>query len=241
VATELIMLEQSFNDSAERKHEFELLHNREYIQFVQAIGFGVGRMRPIRPNSLRRPALRDIRFDGVAADNPPTDQGYWRALFVPEKSNAVEHLHTASRRDFLDPDGFGIAIVPPLTVTGFVEHGFHYPPINGMVDAKRWMILRLDLVSLLKFAEPRVYVLDHLPRMDQLSSENAPTRPLDAFESDALAKLRTDEDVIVKSEGTEYRMLGSLRAAKQCLDCHGVQRGELLGAFSYSLRHETGR
>jgi hypothetical protein len=30
-------------------------------------------------------------------------------------------------------------------------------------------------------------------------------------------------------------MLGSLRAAKQCLDCHNVQRGELLGAFSYRL------
>jgi hypothetical protein len=107
-------------------------------------------------------------------------------------------------------------------------------------DDSKWTISRLELVSLLKFDEPRVYVLDHLPRMDQLSSDNAPTRPLDAFESESLAKLRTDEDVVVKGEGTDYRMLGSLRAAKQCLDCHGVLRGELLGAFSYSLRHEAG-
>ena len=57
--------------------------------------------------------------------------------------------------------------------------------------------------------------------------------------SEALAKLWHDEDVVVKSAGDDYRMLGSLRAAKQCLDCHSVQRGELLGAFSYSLRHEA--
>jgi hypothetical protein len=82
-------------------------------------------------------------------------------------------------------------------------------------------------------------VLDHLPRMDRLSSDDAPTRPLDAFETDALAKLWKDEDVVVKNDGDDYRMLGSLRAAKQCLDCHSVQRGELLGAFSYSLRHES--
>jgi len=30
-------------------------------------------------------------------------------------------------------------------------------------------------------------------------------------------------------------MLGSLRAAKQCLECHTAKRGDLLGAFSYVL------
>jgi hypothetical protein len=30
-------------------------------------------------------------------------------------------------------------------------------------------------------------------------------------------------------------MFGAVRAAKQCLKCHFVQRGELLGAFSYVL------
>jgi nitrate reductase cytochrome c-type subunit len=72
--------------------------------------------------------------------------------------------------------------------------------------------------------------------MDQLSSDNVPTRSLDSFESKSLAQLWADEDVVVSHEGNEYRMLGSLRAARQCLECHSVQRGELLGAFSYSLR-----
>jgi hypothetical protein len=30
-------------------------------------------------------------------------------------------------------------------------------------------------------------------------------------------------------------MLGPIRATKQCTQCHGCERGELLGAFSYIL------
>ena len=30
-------------------------------------------------------------------------------------------------------------------------------------------------------------------------------------------------------------MLGSLRATKECLQCHRVEHGALLGAFSYEL------
>lgn len=30
----------------------------------------------------------------------------------------------------------------------------------------------------------------------------------------------------------------SLRASKQCLQCHKVQRGELLGAFTYELQRD---
>jgi hypothetical protein len=33
-------------------------------------------------------------------------------------------------------------------------------------------------------------------------------------------------------------MLGSLRAQKQCLECHRVPHGSLLGAFSYELRRD---
>jgi hypothetical protein len=99
-----------------------------------------------------------------------------------------------------------------------------------------WTLERLELVSLLKFDEPRVYVLDHLPRMDQLSGDDVPTRPLDEFEADALPQLRTAEDIVIDDSAKPLRMLGSLRAADQCRDCHSVARGELLGAFTYFLQ-----
>jgi hypothetical protein len=37
------------------------------------------------------------------------------------------------------------------------------------------------------------------------------------------------------------RMVGSVRAAKDCLDCHSVDRGHLLGAFTYELVPEQPR
>ena len=152
----------------------------------------------------------------------------WRAFWNAGKSNTVEHLHRASELDFLDPESFGGLIDAPSKVAGFVEHALHYPPSASLEDPDMWTIERLELVSLLKFDEPRVYVLDHLPRMDQLIADNVETRPLDEFESQALQKLQTEEDVVVTHAGARYRMLGSLRAANQCLNCHSAQRGDLL-------------
>jgi hypothetical protein len=75
---------------------------------------------------------------------------------------------------------------------------------------------------------------DELPNMERLAG--VPTRPLNDFEREALHKLRTEEDLVVRFSANTIRMLGSLRAGKTCLECHSVERGELLGAFSYELR-----
>jgi len=56
------------------------------------------------------------------------------------------------------------------------------------------------------------------------------TSPVVRF--DGLAALRKGEDLYVR----EDRMLGSIRSTKQCIACHGGERGVLLGAFSYTLR-----
>ena len=56
------------------------------------------------------------------------------------------------------------------------------PPQNMGQDflAKSKLKLNsLQLISLLRFEAPRAYVLDHLPRMDQLVAEDVPTRDAD--------------------------------------------------------------
>jgi hypothetical protein len=111
------------------------------------------------------------------------------------------------------------------------------PQLAGTgANQERWEVARLDLVSLFKHAEPVAYVSEELPRMDQL--RKAPTRPLDELEKTMLVELQQGEDLQVLLAGDRIRMMGSIRAAKQCRDCHEVQRGELLGAFSYKLRRE---
>ena len=69
--------------------------------------------------------------------------------------------------------------------------------------------------------------------MDEL--RNAETRLVDDFEQRALTQLRNGEDIVLDQQLNTIRLVGAVRAAKQCLDCHSVRRGELLGAFSYLL------
>lgn len=121
----------------------------------------------------------------------------------------------------------------PLSVA-HTEHGMsaqaNFLFANRLTD---WQLSRLELVSLLKSARPRVYLSRNLPNMQELDS--APTRPLDEFETNSLQKLHKGEHLVIESDTTEIRMLGGIRAAAQCVDCHLVQRGYLLGAFTYTL------
>jgi hypothetical protein len=129
---------------------------------------------------------------------------------------------------FLNPTEFGFG-KDRTSIFGFRPHQFRHD-----ADAPtRWQVARLELIGLLKYNEPRAYVSEHLPKMDEL--REATTRTLDNFEQRAISTLASGEDVVVQEVADRMSMLGSIRAAKQCVHCHQVQRGELLGAFSYKL------
>ena len=57
-------------------------------------------------------------------------------------------------------------------------------------------------------------------------------------EARALQSLREGEDLVAEATTHRIEMMGSLRATKQCLDCHHAHRGDLLGAFSYELQRD---
>ncbi len=222
------------------------LHTQKAAVFARAVGFGVARMAYSRPTSWLQPIeLRNIPVGATARDELHESTSYElhfmaSPLHARPDPDEVSEVYYVSKRDFLNPLTLGGATEDRLKFAGFIPHAFHFAPLSAFERPLVWTLDRLELVSLLKFDTPRVYVLDHLPRMDQLSADNVRTRPLDKFETAALEQLRTKVDVVVEHTGDQYRMLGSLRAAKQCLDCHSVQRGELLGAFSYAL-HENAR
>lgn len=65
--------------------------------------------------------------------------------------------------------------------------------------------------------------------------KNAPTRELDGFEAAAIRRLLAGEDVATEETLNRIRMVGAVRANVACLECHNVQRGQLLGAFTYEL------
>jgi hypothetical protein len=230
----------------DRAHaDFAVMRQRQWIlqevhesyveQFIAAPGFGVGRQ-------LRRPDNSTIdlppdepiplaSFDPQASAAPPEGAAGAPGREVPDKASLWD-AHEMNLLDFLNVPGFGY-VRNRDHVAGFQAHHFRKP---AQGPTERWQLERLDLVSLLKFDRPAVYLSDNLPRMDEL--RGARTRPLDPFEGEALASLRRGEDLVPRQDDEGLRVLGSVRAVKQCTECHDVQRGTLLGAFSYKFRRK---
>jgi hypothetical protein len=138
-------------------------------------------------------------------------------------------MHEAGVVDFVYPDRFGF-FKDRRHVAGFQPHRFsEIPPFPT-----RLRLQTIDLVGLVRHEEPVAYVSDSLPSMEEL--REAPTRPLDPFEELGLKALRGGDTLFVRDTTGGLRALGAIRSVKQCLACHGGQRGDLLGAFSYTLQ-----
>jgi hypothetical protein len=228
-----------------RRRALQTIHSGYLLQFVNSSNFGVSRM----PDTAANPRLA---LDPPMIDPIPQPVAIESAISTTESSakmneapsstireaNLTSSLpadaHQSSVYGFLHADDFGL-VESLERVAGFEPHGFRY-----RWDAKTWLeqrepyVQRIELVSLLLHDPPAVYQSEHLPRMDLL--KDAPTRPLDAFELQSLEKLRSGEEIVADAKDHPTRMLGAIRAARQCLTCHEVPRGTLLGAFSYRLR-----
>jgi hypothetical protein len=226
----LLRVEGRINERYDlRSSDLTRLHSMAVELFVNSPGFGSGRMT--------WPSERGLT-DGLR-DGPPVPQPGGRLLPPspdsasasdrrPHDESELSALHEKGIVDFAYPAGFGY-VRDRNRVAGFEPHQFGRVP-----ESKVWSVQTIDLVGLLLHKKPVVYLSDHLPRMDEL--RGAATRPLDAFESEGLESLRRGEDLVVRPAADGLRLLGAVRSARQCVDCHGGERGDLLGAFSYSLR-----
>jgi hypothetical protein len=227
-----------------RSEAIARLHRGTVAAFLQAQGFGEGRLKYVvtpefiespdpEPLSQRRPAAPSA--DGTGEDDGPRRAGpaaAWPDL--DEWARPLWDLHHASVLDFVNARGFG-HVKDRAHVAGFRSHQFRKPPKPAGVA--RWEVARVELVSLLKHDQPAVYLSENLPRMSELRQARA--RPLDDFEADALPGLIRGGEIVSGSSLETVRVLGAIRAGQQCLDCHAVERGDLLGAFSYRLRRVT--
>jgi hypothetical protein len=215
-----------------RNRVLKVLHEDRVQRFVNSPGFGVYRGTYFTTYNLELPAVPPVPQPAEEFDYPATQPGQAGVRSGDVPVDELATLHDKGLLDFANPLGFGY-VRDRQHVAGFQPHRFREVP---PAPTERWELRRLELVSLLKFPEPTVYLSDNLPRMDEL--REAPVRPLDAFEGEALAFLRRGEDLVSRQAGDSMRVLGSVRAAKQCTECHDVQRGTLLGAFSYKLRRK---
>jgi hypothetical protein len=223
-----------------RTRSLEHLHSSYVHLFISSEGFGYIRMltAPSRyslaTNGPEGPEMQPDSTSFSEIDfNPPSSIAYADSPRSNLNRNALLTMHDNNVVDFVNTVGFGY-IRDVRHVAGFQSHQFKKrAPFN---TPEHWKLQRIELVSLLTHEEPGVYISEHLPRMQELG--DAKTRPLDGFETSALDALVRGEDLEVLETESQIRMLGSIRAAKQCLNCHSVERGDLLGAFSYRLRRE---
>src|SRR5690606_3610978 len=188
------------------------------------------RMRTDDPGPIPQPELPPPRYiPDATGDGGPLAAA---AGSIPGR-DVLQRMHTVGVADFVNPRGFGYRDASGR-VAGFESHRFSEWPTEKRTPTLPWTLTRVELVSLLKSAEPRVYVSEYLPRMDEL--RDAPTREPRDFEASAVASLRKGDDLVTHQDGSQLFVVGSLRAGKQCLDCHQGRRGDLLGAFSYEFR-----
>jgi hypothetical protein len=233
----LTELEAALDNSSEawqldsRADQIRKLHKRNVRAFVNSQGFGVGRI--VRQSA--RSIDSSLREDGDIAQPATADYSFGSSemfKWAPGASAAppLDNLHQAAIVDFSYIVGFG-DVKDRRQVAGFQSHRF-----NGVPEADIWEIRRLDLVGAVVHENPVVYLSENLPRMDE--ARKAPTRSLDPSEAIAWAKLMAGEDIVFAEREGTIRALGAIRSAKQCVQCHGGERGDLLGAFSYTLRRK---
>jgi hypothetical protein len=205
------------------------LHERRMETFVNNSGFGVRRILSVPTEQL-------VKAPEMAEPLPqPGTLGEmeWSDSVIATKPAGVSEgnltkLHLDGVLNFVNPRGFGY-VTAQKQLFGFQPHHFRDVP-----KADAWQVHTLELVSLLLHDVPKVYVTMNLPRMDKI--RDIPTRSLDLFETTGLAKLQAGEDLFIRVLPRGIRMLGAVRSVKQCVECHGGERGDLLGAFSYSLQ-----
>jgi hypothetical protein len=237
---------QLANRQGERAELLKALHERTRKFFVKSPGAGALRFGMVAPEAV----LLDksyvefsgdpLRQPGEPADFPVSSGEYLRRVKPDEEFHSH---HDDGLTGFLHPSGFGY-IKDRDHVAGFKPHGFRSPPGfipfgfhplgSNFGPIRHWYLSYVQLVGILSQEQPVVYLGDKLPSMEQV--RQGKTRALDLFEEVALQSLRDGEDLYIVGKDDTIRMLGAVRATGTCQKCHDAEIGDLLGAFSYTLR-----
>ena len=212
-----------------RSTALERLHSEATSRFVRAPGNGVGRIGQLGGQLGQISQLGSLgRIGTVQQQMPSFPTVLVRDWTIPawSSSELSEEKRVEGAED--------LDIIHKQSLTDFSkDESLETIPQSGPRKTRSWEVKSIDLVGLLMHDQPVVYVSEKL-KMSEL--KQVPTRELDSFERAGLEKLQSGKDVFARGQNETIRMLGSVRAQKQCLTCHDVSEGKLLGAFSYTLR-----
>ena len=185
--TQEAQVQSNYNHGQRRAGAIQRLHENTVQQFINSPGFGVTRMggydRYLMREDETEPVPQPTTVEPPYA--PETDQPAKMAdAATPPSENVLQQLHDAGVVDFVHPAGYGYRNREGL-IAGFEPHRFSVLPTESPEFRQKsvdpWRLARVELVSLLKSPEPRVYESEYLPRMDEL--KDATTRTVRPFEA----------------------------------------------------------
>ena len=207
----------------------ERLHKSSLEHFFDSPGFGFARR--IRPSAeALRPGFGRGGTPILQPSQPSIETlaDYDLRELKNMNPDPLRELHIDSIANFADSQDFGL-VLSRKEVSGFLSHHF-----NRVPEAQSWKLQTVELLGLLMHEEPVVYVSSELPNM--ANARNAPTRPLNVFEAAGLKRLQQGDDLYIRETKDNVRMVGAVRSIRVCIGCHGGERGDLLGAFTYQLK-----
>jgi hypothetical protein len=169
-----------------RRFALARLHDFQVRKFIESPGFGFGRGVFPKPEEMKLDLPEPISV--INSDDYLAQRNQDPLTKTAKLGDWPERLHENSLLDFINPKRYGW-VRNRDHVAGFQPHVFTTMPkvINPKEPEITWRMTKLELVSLLKYDAPRVYLSDHLPRMDEL--RDSKTRNLDEFESQSLIEL----------------------------------------------------
>ena len=147
------------------------LYDRSRDDFILATGFG-----PIRMGSVYREALvldddgpislkEHLQAALAASSSSPSDAD--GPAEQPPGKLALSQLHESGLRDLFDPQRLGY-VKGVDEVAGFQSHRYTRLPRSTDTPESKWVLVRLELIGLLKYDRPKAYVTENLPRLAEL-------------------------------------------------------------------------
>jgi hypothetical protein len=171
-------------------------------------------------------------------------------VLYPESVPSMAEVHGKAVAWFVSRPGMGLArVVPPE----------FYQPLSAeivSIHGEKYRVKEMQLLGILKHDPPVAYLIGErflmsphqfgegfMPKPTEEAFKDHPSRPLTPTEQKAISAMKSDsrKDIVpLESTSNSTRIVGSIRAMTSCLECHDVQKDDLLGAFSYTLERLPG-
>ena len=187
----------------------------------------------IEVDAVRQPKLN------MQASN---EKGMWPSF---------EEMHKAYTKNFVDSEGFGISRI----------RTFDEPSERRIrIEGKPYVVAKVQLIGLMS-EKPVVYESSWVNILRK-SLEKYEQRAMNDFEKLAVSKLKKGSELVwsfeeikppqdsavlspfellqIRTPSSKYELIAPLRASEECISCHDVNKGDLLGAYSYTM-HESFR